>query len=116
MDAIRKWLPIVFAVFFVVFLLTLPYFTGSGWMMGRGGIGWGMMGGGYPMMGFGWLMMGAVFLAPLVLTGLVAAWVISMQSASHSGTEPPAAEIKCPHCGQTVRKEWVVCPHCGKKP
>ncbi len=116
MNAVRKWLPIVFIIFFVAFFLALPYFSGSGSMMGRGGISWGMMGGGYPMMGFGWLMMGGIVLAPLLLIALVAAVVISFQRNARGNPDTPAANMACPHCGKMFQKDWVVCPYCGKKP
>jgi predicted lipid-binding transport protein (Tim44 family) len=115
MNTVRKWLPIVFVVFFVVFFLALPFFAGPGSMMGGGGYGWGMMGGGYPMMGFGFLMMAAVFLIPLLLIVLVAAVVISLQRNARINSETSAASTNCPHCGKQVQKDWVACPHCGKK-
>ena len=110
-----KWLPIAIGVFFLVFFIALPFFSGSSSMMGGGGFGWGMMGGGYPMMGFGWLMMGAVFLVPLLLIVLIVAVVLSLQRNAQGNTATPAANVTCLHCGKAVQKEWVACPHCGKK-
>ena len=110
-----KWWPIGIGVLLVVFFVALPFFAGSGSMMGGGGYGWGMMGGGYPMMGFGVLMMAGIVLVPLVLIALGAAVVISLQRNNRSNSESPTAPITCPHCGQTVEKGWVACPHCGQK-
>jgi hypothetical protein len=119
MKSAWKWVLIGLVVFFLVFLLAIPFFTGicgrTGSMMGPGWSGWDMMGRGYPMMGFGLLTMAAVFLAPLLLIALVAVAVISLQRNARSNSESPTAPVNCPHCGQPVQKDWVACPHCGQK-
>jgi hypothetical protein len=116
MNTVWKWLPIVIGVFLAAFFLALPFFAGSGSMMGGGWSGWGMMGG-WGFSPFAWIGMALMMIFMLLIpAGFLALIVFSLAWLVRNyggGTNPASLGHTCPSCGRAVQPEWQNCPFCG---